>query len=825
MKHLHLICNAHIDPCWQWEWEEGAAAAMSTFRTAAELCEQFGGFVFNHNEVILYKWVEEHEPELFQRIQRLVADGQWHIMGGWYVQPDCNMPSGESFVRQALLGKRYFARKFGVEPTTAINLDPFGHTRGIVQILKKANYDSYLICRPGESDCPLPATDFTWVGYDGSEIVCHRTPYFYNSALGKAREKVEGYLKQSTERAVGLVLWGVGDHGGGPSHRDLADLADLMENTDNVKVIHSTPERYFAELKAIGMTLPRHEGDLNPWAVGCYTSQIRVKQRHRQLENALYMLEKMASNAAVQCGRPYPYTEINQAFEALLTTEFHDMLPGTCVQPVEETTLRLMDYALEIAGRLRARAFYQLASGQPKARDGEIPILVYNPHPFPVRTVIECEVQLAEANFAAQFTAPIVHQNGRRLPCQTEKEFGNVNVDWRKRAVFLAELGPSRMNRFDCVLEVLPERPSHSVRPQNGAFTFTSDALEVIINGQTGLMDGYSANDVSFLRQNAFAPLVMNDNSDPWGMVAKGYRDLAGRFRLMSPERGARFSGVEKGTLDSVRVIEEGEVRTVIEALLEYGDSFLVLTYHLPKRGTEVEVHVRVFWNEKQKMLKLSVPTVLEDGLFLGQVAYGVDELPADGNEAVCQKWLAVVSERQNRAVTCINDGIYGADFVEGEVRLSLLRSPVYAGHPIGDRPIAMQDRFTPHIDQGERFYRFRLNGGDAGERLEHIDREALVNNERPFALSFFPSGTGKTLKGFVTLSDEAVQLTALKKAEDTDDLIVRLFEPTGRARSTTIAFPTLDIEQCIELGAFELKTLRLEIENRKLVDTDLLER
>ena len=101
---LHLICNAHLDPVWLWEWEEGAAAAISTFRTAADLCEEFDGFVFNHNEALLYQWVEEYEPELFQRIQRLVRSGKWHVMGGWHLQPDCNMPSGESFVRQALTG-------------------------------------------------------------------------------------------------------------------------------------------------------------------------------------------------------------------------------------------------------------------------------------------------------------------------------------------------------------------------------------------------------------------------------------------------------------------------------------------------------------------------------------------------------------------------------------------------------------------------------------------------------------------------------------------------------------------------------------------------
>jgi len=128
-KKVHLLCNSHLDPVWQWQWQEGAAETLSTFRTAAELCEQNKTFVFNHNEAILYKWIHEYEPALFARIQKLVKQGRWHIMGGWYLQPDCNMPSGESFVRQILLGKEYFRKHFGVEPKTAINFDPFGHCR------------------------------------------------------------------------------------------------------------------------------------------------------------------------------------------------------------------------------------------------------------------------------------------------------------------------------------------------------------------------------------------------------------------------------------------------------------------------------------------------------------------------------------------------------------------------------------------------------------------------------------------------------------------------------------------------------------------------
>ena len=146
-KTLYLVCNAHLDLVWQWEWHESLAEALSTFRIAAAFCETYDGFIFNHNEAKLYQWIEEYDPPLFQKIQDLVQKGKWHIMGGWYLQPDCVMSSGESIFRQMEKGLNYFREKFGCRPRTAINVDSFGHDRGLVQLLRKSGYTSYLVGR------------------------------------------------------------------------------------------------------------------------------------------------------------------------------------------------------------------------------------------------------------------------------------------------------------------------------------------------------------------------------------------------------------------------------------------------------------------------------------------------------------------------------------------------------------------------------------------------------------------------------------------------------------------------------------------------------
>lgn len=823
MTTLFLLCNAHLDPVWQWEWEEGAAAAVSTFRAAADLCEQYEGFVFNHNEALLYRWVEEYEPALFSRIQRLVTQGRWHIMGGWYLQPDCNLPSGESLVRQILYGRTYFQEKFGVTPTTAISFDAFGHSRGLVQILRRAGYDSYIYLRPEDSTMPQ---EFRWLGFDGSETLVHRIWYGYNTPLGQAHQRIADRIAQmGDEPRDSLVLWGVGNHGGGPSRLDIECINELMQANDRVTLAHATPEQYFASLARRADELPQHADELNPRFVGCYSSMVRVKQGHRQLENELFAVEKMLSAAALQGLLAYPSEELAAAFHDLMLIQFHDILPGTGTQPVEETALRLLGHGREIAARLRARAFFALAAGQSPADEGEYPILIYNPHPFPVRGIWSCEFMLADQNWKQAFSLPVVYsEDGERLSTQAEKEHSNINLDWRKRAVFAAELQPAQMNRFTCRIALVERRPRPTLGVQEGAITFRNQRLTVRINAHTGLLDAYEVDGILFLAPNAFLPVVVADNADPWRMDTSSFGPVIGAFALMDPGAGSDVSGVRDALLPSVRVIEQGEVRTVIEAVLQYRRSVLVLTYRLPAEGTELELGVRVYWNEQDKLLKLVIPTLLKNGVYLGQTVFGVQRLRTDGSEVVAQKWVAVADEAAGLAVTCSNDGVYGSDYCEGALRPTLLRGTGYCTHPILDRPLIEPDRFNPRIDQGERTFTFRLQAGPLHERLERIDREALVFGEQPYALSFFPPGSGSHPGALVTLSDEAVQLVAFKGAEDGRGFILRLFEPTGTPRTTTLALPALGLVQTIQLAAFELKTLRLDTETRSISEVNLLE-
>jgi alpha-mannosidase len=523
---------------------------------------------------------------------------------------------------------------------------------------------------------------------------------------------------------------------------------------------------------------------------------------------------------------PYPKGEIDQALRDLLLCEFHDILPGSSIEPAEQDALAMLGHGFETICRAKTRAFFALCSGQKKARPDHIPILIHNPHPYPLVGIFECEFNLPQIEPNENFNLVHVRSNGRLLPSQSEQELSGLPYEWRKRIVFAAKLEPSKVNRFDCELEPVRRKPTLKLRPRNGRIRFKTDRLDVTINTRTGLVDKLIADGRQLLAGGAFAPLVMHDNADPWGMIHDRFNKVAGQFKLMTRSAAARFAAVKVDSLDPVRVIEDGPVRSVVEALLEYGDSFICQRYKLPKHGTEIELETRVYFNEKDHMLKLALPVLDADCDFLGQVAYGREQFPTDGREIVAQKWVAIVSRKRDATLTCINNGTYSSDFSPKGLRLSLLRSPAYSCHPRdGQFMTPPNDRFTPRIDQGMRMFRFWFNIGRVNERLKHIDREALARNEEPFILSFSPSGAGKKPKPLALLDDDVVQISAMKIAEKGRDLIVRLFNPTDRSRSTTLHLPALARRIRMTLGAFEIRTLKINTNTGKWRAVNLLER
>lgn len=801
MKNMFLICNAHLDPMWQWEWQEGAGAALSTFRSAAALCEEYDLFIFNHNEALLYQWIEEYEPELFDRIRHLVEAGRWHIIGGWYLQPDCNLPCGESFLRQIKTGRDYFAEKFGAAPACAINFDSFGHSRGLVQILKKCGYDSYLICRPGECNPPLPDTRFLWEGFAGSSIRVIKMPS-YNTPLGQSAARIREEMERQSDRENGLILWGVGNHGGGPSRKDLDDIAALMEEEKDVRILHATPEELFLQIPEEG--LPVYDKSLRPSMVGCYLSQIRMKQLHRKLENELLKAEKMAAAAALTCGMDYPDDELNRAWKDLLFAEFHDVLPGSSIQPVEEGGIALLHHGLEEASRVKARAYFRLSTGQTGAEDGEYPILAYNPHPYPAETDVICEMMLADQNYNDEFVTMIVKdENGTVLPSQVEKEESSLPIQWRKRVVFHTVLAPCSMNRFRAFAEILPAKPAYQIPVQDDCLVLNAPCASVRISRKTGLLKSYEVDGISRLAEGSGSLRVYQDSEDPWGMTVTSYQNLTGTFSLASPALCAKICGIKADSLEPVRVIEDGDIRTVAEVVMALDSSFAILRYTFSKQTGRLGLSIRLHFLENERLVKYCLYPALTAPEILGKTAFGLEEHPLDGTETTAGEYL--VCHDGSSAFSVSNTGTYAFSWNSGELGLSLLHTPAYCAHPIGDRLILAQDRYNAHMDQGPTTFSFEFGASGLADRLEHIQSESDLLNQPPEVLCFFPSGTGNAPGVFASIDSSAVQLSSCYRNER-GTLTLRLFNSTPAEKETTVSIPALSIRQTVSLLPFEVK-------------------
>ena len=789
-----------MDPVWQWTWDEGLSAALSTFRIAADFCEEFDGFVFNHNEALLYEWVEEYDPDLFARIKRLVESGKWHIMGGWYLQPDCNMPSGESMLRQILAGRRYFQKKFGKAPSTAINFDPFGHSRGMVQILAKCGFDSYIVTRPSREVCPVPAEDFMWVGYEGSEVAVHIANEGYNSLLGNATGKIRAVVSTHENNDPVLVLWGVGNHGGGPSRSDLRQIAELKKEWESqgTELIHSTPEAFFAAMDK--SRLPRFAAGLNPSMVGCYTSQVRIKQKHRLLENMLCQTEKMMASAELMTAFRGDWKKVEEAEKLLLFSEFHDILPGSSIERVEEESLRMLDHGIDLLQTQRMKAFTAFASKQSRQTEGDIPVVVYNPHPYPVSTVVECEFNLADQNWSDSRTVFTVACGGKSVPSQVEKEGSNIPLDWRKKVTFYAELKPFSTAVYACTPRLVPAESLK--RNSEPVFELVGRHSSLCIDPQTGCISSYQAEGIEQLLAGSGKLLVMRDNCDPWGMTVTSFRDVCGAFRLATREEAGRAAGLYKG-LSPITLVEDGDVRSVVEALMVYESSVAVVRYTLNKMTSDVGVSVRLRFMEPDRAVKLSLIPAFSATKVIGQTVFGSEELKTDGSENVSQKWLAATDGKQTLSV--LNTGSYGSDFCDGELRLTLLRTSAYTAHPVGDRQILPQDRFLPRIDIGERQFDFVINGGTFEERMMSVEREAAILNEPPYAVNFFPSGAGNENESALSTDNSVLVLSSFRRNEN--GYIVRFFNPTETVQEAEIKIPPLAICAKERFSPYEVRT------------------
>ena len=834
---VHLICNAHLDPVWQWRWEEGASEALATFRNAVDILDEHPDLVFCHNEAVLYQWAEELDPALSDAIFRHVRAGRWAVAGGWFIQPDLNLPGTESLVRTIAEGRRYFGERFGAAPRVAYNFDSFGHSGGLPQILRRAGYEMYIHMRPQAHELSLRADLYRWRGVDGTTIPAYRIAVgLYHTE----RDNIEDRLRAGVALALKLgrdvpVFWGLGNHGGGATRRDLKTIDAFIAGETRVRVLHSTPDRFYEAVKDAAAGAPVFDGDLQRSFTGCYTSLSRVKRRAVASLGRIVQAEAFSAASWWLAGVGFPETELGEAWNMHNFNDFHDILTGSCVEPAERDALDLYGRAEDISRSAALRAAASLNRGS--ASSPALPVTVFNANPSLRRAPVEFECMADYRPFwKGKWRLRLFRADGREVACQEEQPEALLPFnDWRRRVSFIDDLPGVGVSRyFVKAFEEKPEKKRGHVPevhvpgsglPEVGVSRYflkalerewghvpevhvpgsglpgnerekegghderghvpevhvpESSALVHRIDRKTGLVTSLKAAGAGeALAGPLLEPLVVEDTADSWGTGRGSYRKIAGRFRP-----AGRPS-----------IIEQGPVRTVTRAVLEYRKSRIVMDALSYPSWPVLEFRFRAVWNEERRRLKLRVPTALASAGLLCEVPGGAIRRPADGEEHVHGRWLVIEgkSGRKAAAIGVASNGQHGLDLLDGELRLSVLRSSAYCHEQgfgldvqatkTGTRTSGTCPPAWKFADIGVHEFRILVTAGNPAAVLAMMPGLADHLAAPPAAYPHLPydSGRAPSIEPLLDVRPASIRLLACKRSWDGEALIVRLQEAVGR--------------------------------------------
>ena len=812
-KVLHLICNSHIDPVWQWDWDEGAAAALSTFYAACNLLDKYD-FIFCHNEVLIYQYIERYDKDLFARIQKLVEAGKWKIMGGWYVQPDCLVPSGESFIRQCTTGREFFQEKFNARPRVALNFDSFGHTKGLPQILKKCGFDSYIMCRPLKEyagtamEGDMPHGPFLWEAYDGSRIKALRYEdlyHNYTTPFGKAKEAIEKKMTFYEDLDRAPILWGVGNHGGVSSEKDLEDIMVLQnEKKGEYDIIHSTLEDYFDAVE------PTQVYKKNIYVfTKSFSSVSGIKLAHDQLENALYLAEKICTAADIAGKYKYNKEVFVKAEETLCQIAFHDVLSGTAIKTGTDSAIRKAYRSIEDLKEEMLGAFFKLASDLPKPTPNDDNIVVLNPYPYEYNDLIEAELYCpVTPEYPKEiYKIKLYDINGNELPYQIIKEESNIAIQHRVRLIFKAKIPAFGITQFGAHFDFQKYVPYRKYE-QNGDILVKDDIKEVKISRSTGLLESFKVNGVEYLAKPAGLPMIFNDNEDPWGWRVNSLGDNIYNENGWPQGKGAKMQSMKldnsgKGPytgLLGVNLVEDGDILTEVQCLFSKGVSYAVIDYKIYKNTNYIDMNVHTIWNEQAKGLKLMFP-VNGNKSYFAQMAFGIEQYKNNNHEYPSNRYVGNIND--DKALVIYNrSGLHSTSKKGQNLYITLLNGSAYCAHPTApELSLVDKGRFNTYVEQGIHDFEFRM----MVNKVDECERFANEFNQPVYKLLHFPHGNGENVtQNVITLSNKNIAISALKKRNN-GTYLIRLYN--GSFDKTNCTLNILGVSKEISFSKFAFKT------------------
>ncbi|GAC1362265.1 MAG: alpha-mannosidase [Acidobacteriaceae bacterium] len=806
---IDLAGNAHIDAAWLWPRTETVDVVKRTFTTALQLMDEYPNYTYTQSAAQYNEWMAEKYPKLNDQIRERGKEGRWEIVGGMWVEPDLNLPDGESLVRQLLVGQRYFQKQYGVTARIGWNPDSFGYNWQLPQIYKRSGMDYFVTQKMHWNDTnTLPFRLFWWESPDGSKVLTYFPTDYVHDNVNPTR--ISADFAESAQRNPGttelLDLYGIGDHGGGPT-RAMLDQADhwigagQAGSKDAVPTMrYHTAQSYFTDVEAKlnpdsptwdydriakGYTAPEAGGDgrigLPTWKSelyfeyhrGIFTTQAAHKRNMRASEVATLDAEKLASLAWLG-GRAYPAEDLTEAWKKITFNQFHDLAAGSGIGVIYKDAQRDYTEVFHTDAEIAQASMKVLAAGIDTRVKGDAPLLVFNPMGWGRSETVRLSVQLPEAS------------EGLRILDMHEKPVLSqvVSTDAAThRFEVLARVSETPAMGYTVLHGEKAKTPSATdavtdlrVEEKGAAFVMTNAHLQVAVDRKTGCI-------------TSLMSMAPGGKGGVESLAAGGCGNQLQTFRDTPKEYDAW--NIDPGTLDhmtpieavdSVTVQDRGPLRATVRVTRSWQASKFVQEISLDAGADTVEVANDVDWHETHVLLKAAFPLSATGPKATYEIPYGSIERTTTRNnswekaqfEVPAMRW-ADLGDAQH-GVSVLNDSKYGYDAEGNTLRITLLRSPTWP---------------DPEADRGRQRFRYAIYPHAGGwKQAQTVRRGYELNYPMDVEQVAAHSGSLPAEHSWGSVENANVTLTAVKKAEDSDALVFRMYEWAGTPSEVKLHVP-----------------------------------
>jgi alpha-mannosidase len=800
---IHLTGNSHIDAAWVWPWTETVDVVHRTFSTALQLMQEYPDYTYSQSASAYYEWMAEKYPPIQRGIATRIQQGRWEAVGGMWVEPDLNLLDGESIVRQLLVGTRYLKQEYNAPVRIGWNPDTFGFTWQLPQIYKKSGIDYFVTQKMGWNESNLlPLKLFYWQSPDGSRVLTY-FPHDYNNPIEpeKLAADFNVALRQNPGIPEMMHLYGVGDHGGGPT-RTMLDFGDQWMQTDKVfgTMRYGTALSYFNDVEpkldtanapvwnyasmAAGkgqlplpsagkISVPVWNDELYlEYTRGVYTTEATQKRNMRESEEWMLDAEKWSALNFLM-GAGYPAAPLNEAWKKVLFNQFHDIAGGSGVTVLYKDAQRDYDNAHLVANAAQSSAIDGLSSyiqtapaRQASIAADSVPLIVWNSLAWSRTGVVQADIQLPSNQKAIQ----IVDAEGQPVLSQANKDTGSKahiaflvsNIPALGYAVFYAR--PSK--------QAAGGKLAVDAKVQPDTVTLHNQFLTVVVDRHSGCITSLTSNADGF---NSIA-------AGGCGNQLQVFKDTPTDYDAWNIDPGTLDHFSTLPALDSAELIETGPLCATLQTRRHWQHSSFEQDIQLCAGVDHVDISNDVDWHERHVLLKAAFPLAASSAMATYEIPYGSIERPTTRTnrwdaakfEVPALRW-ADLGDAQH-GFSLINEAKYGYDAKDNVLRLTLLRSSTAP---------------DPVADQGEQRFAFSLYPhADGWKQAQTVRRGYEFNYKLEAEQAQIHPGTLPSRFSFVSVTPQNLTLTALKKSEDGQHLVVRFYEWAGQAGVATISVP-----------------------------------